>query len=328
VTVFLEYKRLRDSFRSLRNELSTTGASYGSLYYDEYRVLPWTKAEMPRYLKCLDQFFEDYFPEDWNSWHFSESDLIFGRFYGDGRAYEPFVRLVSAGFDALARISELVEEGQTPDDTYVNIPSPDGLDAWLNLVFETAINSPTAVVQTRRINHKCLDDTGDWVNLIPEFLYYENLGRRTPGVPIRVILVNDLFKSSAEAIRLWLECSVETEGLPVVLPVESTTGAVVEKESVRTRVTVDDERKTIRVDEATFGCEDDEAREFFRLLADANGEIRSFNRLRKKSELLAPCTNASRVPKKLPEALQEFVKSEPGVGYRLCFPEARLAPNK
>jgi hypothetical protein len=327
VTVFLEYKRLRDSFRSLGNEFSTTGASYGGLHYDEYQVLPWTKAEMPRYRKCLDQFFEDYFPEDWNSWHFFESDLIFGRVYGNGKAYEPFVRLASAGFDALTRITELAEEGQTPDDTHVEIPSPHRLDAWLNLVFETAINSPTAVLQTRRIKHQCQDSMGEWVDLVPDFLYYENSGWRTPGVPIRTILVNDLFKSSAEAVRLWLGCPGETEGVPVFLPPESTVPTVREDGDIRTRVEVDDERKTIRVDEVVYSCPDAAARELFKLLAQANGETRSFSRMQRDGKRLDGCTNPSRVPKKLPEPLQGFVKSS-SAGYRLCLPSERLTRKK
>lgn len=330
VIVHQEYNRLRDSFQALRNEFSLTGAAKGELWYDEYRVLPWTLDEMPRYRRSLDEFFGAYFPQHWTSWHLFDDDLVFGRFYGKSEAYEQFSRLASTGLDALATIRELVGQERTPVQAHVVIPDCHPLDAWLKLVAETAHVCPTAVLRVRRINHQCQNSTGDWVDLIPDFLYYEDegSGRRTPAVPIRTILVNDLFRSSAEAIRLWLECLGEIDQLPVVLPVQSPTAAVTEIESIRTRVTVDDERKTIRIDEATFGCEDDDAREFFKLLAEANGEFRSFNELRDQSKWLMVCTNATRVRKKLPHELRSLVVPVTGRGYSLVLPKERLTRAK
>ena len=236
MTMFKQYQRLRDSFLALSNEFSSTGAAFGGLYYDDYFVLPGTVDKMHYYLRCLDKFFEDRFPETWTSWKIFDNKDAFGRIYGDRKAYEPFLRLASTGFDALRMIGELAAEEQAPEGTHVKLTGDDSMESWLRLLIETARVSPTAVLQVRRNNHRWLDDTGKYVDLVPDFLQYDHAGMRLSEVPIRGILANDLFKSSAEAIRLWLESSSETEGLPVILPAgpTATTGAA--EEETRTAV--------------------------------------------------------------------------------------------
>lgn len=336
MTRFTNYQQARENLMALKDDFAATGKAFRGLYYDEYRPLPWTVTQMTRYRRDLEVEFARCHPGTWSEWCNFEGADEFGRFHGDQDAYEPFVRSATTAFRVLADCARLAASGAAPLDAVIELPEIDNFGGWLHLIVKTAEAMPTAFLAFENVttsyprNFLHLESAPR--HTAPEYLHYDVNGRITPAPPIRVTLVNDLFRCSAEAIRLWLYTLSPNKERPVFLPDVSPVspeacpdpaGTSELLAEIRDRVRVNDEQRTICIDGTTYDCENDEQREFLSLLARANGEIRSFADLRKQSQLLNLVTHQTRLLDHLPLDLRSLVESVSGKGYRFVLPQVR-----
>ena len=194
----------------------------------------------------------------WEHWCIHQDRISVSRFWGDGQnPLDVFMRLVSTGYDILWELRTLTTEGQVPPGTVIDaLPReqadwqlPRGMETWLLLVIDSAINCPTAFLSATLGNWHYPPPIATGIQTDDDVLFSDQLenciqkegetskGDKYPTHPTVVTLTNDIFLSSAEAIRLWLG-SVEVVPLgdwhddqPIWLPSGKGSGVTQEVET-------------------------------------------------------------------------------------------------
>ena len=164
-------------------------------------------------------------PTQWEDWDTFPNNGACSRFVGEGEksTLREFKALASRAFTILHRLKKDLDDGcQAPQDVRLAIPSCelegsplwDGKDCgqstisldpqdehygWLQLLYETGRSCPTSILGAEKI--------GSW----------GGLDYQTPLHPSFFRLKDDLFRSSAEMLQLWLDPST------TVLPGEEQT---------------------------------------------------------------------------------------------------------
>jgi hypothetical protein len=136
------------------------------------------------------------------------------RFFGAG-SLDAFIRLAERGMATLRKISRMREEGKVilPEGLILRLPSALGHLGWIQLLYETARCYPTPLLHAEAGYWGCTGQFNWDAEGNPAHPFYEELRY-------------DLFRSSAEAIRLFsvTEANITgdriTDEPPVYLPPE------------------------------------------------------------------------------------------------------------
>lgn len=210
----LEYAAARRELEKLLREFEEAAdgpESYPPLGHQLISPLdgPWTNNQWSNFIKA-----NTHSNGEWQECEVFPGGVSCGRFFGSDISLDWFTRMAERAIKTLKKISTLKEEGKAilPDGLILCLPSADGCQGWLQLLYETARRYPTAFLHSEPGNWGC---TGQF-----------NWNESTQ--PFCEELRYDLFQSSAEAIHLFFAPPTEeeiageriTDKPPVYLPPE------------------------------------------------------------------------------------------------------------
>jgi hypothetical protein len=194
------YARLRADLETLAGEFEDVDCPlFCQLLFPLLAPIDW-----PRFLSANDQ------GREWQEWErFPHRDCR-ARFFGDEEGLSAFTTLAKRGFDLLLAVAglEKLKRFRPPEGMEIQVPAEQGHLGWLWLVFQTARCYSTATLQA---------DPGFWN-------HSGAVDLAKASAPFVEELRGDLFASSAEAIRLWLDPSEAVcigpyvEDSPIYLP--------------------------------------------------------------------------------------------------------------
>jgi hypothetical protein len=141
---------------------------------------------------------------DWQEWDGLPGGESCSRFFGNKISLTSFTRMADKGMMALAIMNRITEASDLtiPAEFLLRLPSCDGYHGWLQLLYQTArcFSSPWLFAEAGfwGCSGQCTgEEDSRWVTTATGISY--------PVHPFFEELRYDLFQSSAEAIRLWLD---------------------------------------------------------------------------------------------------------------------------
>jgi hypothetical protein len=187
--------------------------SYPSLGHQLISPLngPWTTEVWEKFIKA-----NSHKNGDWQEFQIFSGGESCARFFGTEDSLSSFIRMAERGMETLKKILKMMEDGKVilPDGLILRLPSCEGNEGWIHLVYDTAHCYPTPFLHA---------DPGNW-GCTGQFNWDED---GNPAHPFFEKLRSELFKSSAEALSLWLDPSQAditgdrvTDKPPVYLPPE------------------------------------------------------------------------------------------------------------
>lgn len=195
----IEYDGLLRRLADLAELFDEGAETFPSLYHqfllagDEARVEDW-----PPFIQANSR------PEgDWQHFEVFNNGWWCARFFGFEDGLADFTRLAGMGYDLLAELRRAADSGRgVPHGFVLSLPEPPGLHGWTRAVYSTAQSYATARLFERegdwdRTGLTILDEEERWI--------MTGAGGRRLSHPAYQALGHDVFTSSAEAIRLWLD---------------------------------------------------------------------------------------------------------------------------
>jgi hypothetical protein len=150
----------------------------------------------------------------WEQWEAVPDGSYCVHYYGDEKWFERYRRLAESGLLILQGIQQLTENfASLPEARRFALPAFGGWTAWTSLINTTAvISTPFLYVEGRTWNRPegYLGDDDELIYKCWET--QPESGVSFPKHPFCIAIHHDLFRSSAEAIREWLE----PDGVPTV----------------------------------------------------------------------------------------------------------------
>ena len=161
---------------------------------------------------------------DWQEWDHHPGGESCSRFYGNKESLNAFTRMADAGMNVLARLSKLADAPNVilPSKFVLKPPSCKKYYGWLQLLHETARCYSTPFLHAEPGYWDCTGQSNGQED--SEVASLDGLS--IPAHPFYEELRYDLFESSAEAVRLWLDpvqaiCfGIHVTDTPIYLPPE------------------------------------------------------------------------------------------------------------
>lgn len=139
---------------------------------------------------------------DWQEWSVVPRRMRCARFHGFDDGLDEFLRLAKRGYALLTTAKDWIKANTASTSGVVlRLPKETGQHGWAEAVYLTARRYATALLSERSaywaISGQSTDEeTASWT--------VTQTGEQYPDHPAYEELVHDIFRSSAEAIRLWL----------------------------------------------------------------------------------------------------------------------------
>ena len=197
---FGQYDAARRELDRLQIEFDDAAESYPSLFHQLVSPLngPLTTEQWSAFKNAnSDQ------NGDWREWDDLPGGDSCGRFFGHEISLSRFIRMAESGMAILSDMEELADDGGSivPCDLLLRLPSSDGHHGWLQLLYWTARCYSTPILHA---------DPGYWAYTGQPTGRTDSESTSVSGVlipahPFFEELRYDLFRSSAEAIRYWLD---------------------------------------------------------------------------------------------------------------------------
>jgi len=202
------YEALRSALGEIQEQFEHAARAFPNLFYETI-VAP----VKPMSQESWDNFIAANQSEDdltWERWEVDSDGEDCVRYFGNREWFEHFRRLAESGFVILQEIEWLFGTMQdTPPGCELSLPSFDGYTAWCHVVDSSAsVSTPFLrhVGRTWKLPDGQYADDNDYDRLMTEsWEEPEDGGERFPKHPFCVALHENLFRSSAEAIRVWLQ---------------------------------------------------------------------------------------------------------------------------
>ncbi|HEY1186190.1 MAG TPA: helix-turn-helix domain-containing protein [Gemmata sp.] len=187
------YSTLRDELRRLEPAFRASAAAYPGLrcqrVWDGNTV---TEAGWERFADANP------LPHAWQESHVLAGGDGLLRFTGDPAAFAAFTAVADGGWVVLDRLQELAE-------AQVTLGQSGYADGWVEAVFETAVATMTPVLRVECDRWELTEDELEELNEYDPSYWSDDGPDRYPLHPCVQTFVLDVFTSSAEAIRLWLD---------------------------------------------------------------------------------------------------------------------------
>jgi hypothetical protein len=201
-----EYTALYSELKRVQEQFEQCVRQSPSLYYEAISTLnePLSQESWSNFIAANELEDSD---SEWEAWEVDPDGDYCAHYYGDQKWFENYRRLAESGFLVLEGIKKcLTEFTSMPTNWKLELPAFDGYAAWTHLVDSTAVISTPFLRKVGRVWNLPDDYEGD-----SDQLMYETWetppegGDRFPKHPFCVALQHDLFRSSVETIREWLE---------------------------------------------------------------------------------------------------------------------------
>ena len=200
-----DYSVLRSALGDIRQEFEYGARAFPNLYYESVSAPkePLSKQAWDGFIAANKKQDDD---DEWEQWEVDPNGIFCMRYYGSQEWFEHFRRLAESGVLILREIEWLFGKlPNTPPNCWLKLPSYDGYQAWVHVRELSAQVSTPALRGVGRVWKLPDDHEGDFEQLMLEsWDEPANGGDRFPGHPFCVSLHQNLFRSSAEAIQLWL----------------------------------------------------------------------------------------------------------------------------
>jgi hypothetical protein len=201
-----EYTTLRSELEAVQEQFKQGARQFPNLRYESICPLsePLSQEAWSNFIAANEGDNSD---SEWEAWEVDTDGISCIHYYGDEKWFELYRRLAESGFLVLQGIERcLTEFTSMPTDWKLDLPSFEGYAAWTYLVDSTAQISTPFLRQVGRVWNLPDDYEGE-----TDELMYETWetppegGDRFPKHPFCVAILHDLFRSSVETIREWLE---------------------------------------------------------------------------------------------------------------------------
>lgn len=198
------YEALHSALAEIRTEFEHGARAFPELYYEGILA-----PKEPLSQQSWENFIAANESEDdnvWERWEVRSDGNFCFHYYGNGEWFEHFRRLAESGFLILREFEWLLGTPPSMPSGYkLLLPSYDGHAAWTHVVDASAQLSTPHLRSVGRVWNLPDDYDGDSDQLMYEtWEEPANGGDRFPKHPFCVALHQNLFRSSAEAIRIWL----------------------------------------------------------------------------------------------------------------------------
>jgi hypothetical protein len=201
-----EYTTLRSELEAVQEQFEQGARQFPNLYYESIGAPkePLSQESWSNFIAANEGDNSD---SGWEAWEVDTNGILCIHYYGDQKWFEIYRRLAESGFLVLQGIEKcLTEFTSMPTNWKLDLPSFDGYAAWTYLVDSTAQISTPLLRQIGRAWNLPDGYEGD-----SDQLMYETWetppegGDRFPKHPFCVAILHNLFRSSVEVIREWLE---------------------------------------------------------------------------------------------------------------------------
>jgi hypothetical protein len=140
---------------------------------------------------------------DWQNWSVVPGRLRCARFHGFQKGLDEYLRLAERGYSLLRRLRDCTKDRHDlPTGLVLDLPKKLGKDAWTEAIYLTARCYATALLSERS---GYWASSGQGTGSEDDSWTTTEAGERYPDHPACEELIHDAFRSSAEAIRLWLD---------------------------------------------------------------------------------------------------------------------------
>lgn len=163
----------------------------------------------------------------WELWQPFPSGDYCNQFFGEEKWFRVLGKLVESGLEVLNRFARFrLQKGHMPDDAFFNLPEDMVFSDWIKLVYDTAEFS-TPLLWSKFSAWEVPDNTSS--DEMDSLMYdaWSEPNNGSPRIPLHPPVLElhlDLFNSSSEAIRCWLQTAQIvnflnlTDDLPIKLP--------------------------------------------------------------------------------------------------------------
>jgi hypothetical protein len=197
------YAALRSALAEIQQGFECGARTFPNLHFESITTL--NEALSP---EAWENFIDANTLDDvWEQWEICSDGESCDRYFGDYEWFERYRRLAESGVLILKEIGWLFGTlPSMPAGCKLDLPSEDDYTVWTRLVDMSAEVATPFLRHVGRIWNEPDDYEGDRDQLIYEtWDTPADGGERFRKHPFCVALPHDLFRSSAEAIRIWLQ---------------------------------------------------------------------------------------------------------------------------